>query len=547
MKAGSPISCQNDQRNPLVPSGDGVNGKATAKRQPRARQSGEVENVDDLRRREPMPSDLALEGDILGALLCNSSSAGLLANVPVESFNGAENRTLAAAIKMAHLRGLPTDVGTVSDILRETIPGPKCERLVSYAYSLSSGILTGAQLPVWLPRLERLAAQRDMILIGDTLTKAGYQRGDPAEWADHTEHFAKRLRGRTGAEQYSIEALDSATFFQSEFVVEYLVDQCLPAGQNCVFGGREKTLKTSIGIELACSLASATPFLGVFNVPKAVPVGFISGESGKVTIQAKARQVCEAKQVDPMSLPIKWCFRLPQLGDPTQLSAVERLIQANGLRALFIDPLYLCLLRNEAASNASNLFAMGAALSPLSEIVESTGCTIVVMHHFRKGSATDRQHEPAELTQLAMSGTAEWARSWILLSRRSAWEPGSPHELWMNVGGSAGHASLLAVDIDEGETGVPGGRYWNVKTEDGLVLRSESRKRGVEDDAIRLKQELEKQSPEQWWTLRAMRKLVSMGAGKIKAAASFLQQKNLLESRPSLRNGNDTHEYRIRR
>ena len=34
------------------------------------------------------------------------------------------------------------------------------------------------------------------------------------------------------------------------------------------------------------------------------------------------------------------------------------------------------------------------------------------------------------------------------------------HKLWLNVGGSAGHSSLWALDVDEGPSGQP--RHWKV-------------------------------------------------------------------------------------
>ena len=52
---------------------------------------------------------------------------------------------------------------------------------------------------------------------------------------------------------------------------------------------------------------------------------------------------------------------------------------------------------------------------------------------------------------VCQSGFAEFARQWILLSRRSEFDSDTGvHELWMKAGGSAGHSRLWAVDINEG-------------------------------------------------------------------------------------------------
>jgi len=143
---------------------------------------------------------------------------------------------------------------------------------------------------------------------------------------------------------------------------------------------------------------------------------------------------------------------------------------------VIIDPLYLALLSAETAGAASNLFAMGAALQPLSKLAQEAGVTLIVLHHFRKGGQPS-EDEPAGLEELTMSGAAEWARQWILLQRRAAYQGDGRHLLWMRCGGSAGHASLWGVTIDEGQLDPDTftGRTWEVTVAPVADARAEAK------------------------------------------------------------------------
>ncbi|MCC6126012.1 MAG: AAA family ATPase [Pirellulales bacterium] len=250
----------------------------------------------------------------------------------------------------------------------------------------------------------------------------------------------------------------------------YLVDGILTAGEPGTVGGPAKCLKTLTMVDLVLSVASGRPFLDRFEVLRQGPVGFLSGESGRAVLRRAALRIAKSKGIDLRELPVSWGFSLPQLTVKEHVEALGEWITKEKLALVGLDPTYLCLLNSANAGQAGNLFAMGAALAPLSEIVQLTGTTVVLLHHYRK-NRPDNGGEPADLQDLAMSGMMEWSRFWLLLDRAEVYANDGQHKLWMRAGGSAGHAGLFGLTI--GERAGPNGDGWQVEVESvGDVRRS---------------------------------------------------------------------------
>ena len=319
---------------------------------------------------------------------------------------------------------------------------------------------------VELPGVPEKGDLSDWLDQGHTKAELGEQVKAAPEWkpamADNQPPpFARLL---TGAE---LLALD----LKPRFIVRGVMVE----GQPMIVGGRSKTLKTSVACDLAVSLGSGTPFLGRFDTHR-VGVGVWSGESGAATIRETAKRIAESKGgISLADVDCLWCFDLPRLSQLDHLDRLGEVIRGEGLRVAILDPLYLALLSPETASGASNVFLMGALLQGLTKLGQDTGCTVVLLHHFRKGGQPDEEN-PAGLDELSQSGIAEWARQWLLLQRRTAYQADGVHNLWMRCGGSAGHSSLWGVTIDEGiiDPETFAGRKWEATTSPAADARAQA-------------------------------------------------------------------------
>jgi len=231
-------------------------------------------------------------------------------------------------------------------------------------------------------------------------------------------------------------------------------------------------MKTSLLIDLGISLAMGGCFLGKLRVNRACRVGIMTGESGLATIQETARRICKAAGYTLADIGgLVFSDQLPRFGSPDHQDAVRRFITDDELEVLAIDPAYLCM----PGADANNYFIQGELLRSMGDVCADAGCMMMLAVHNKKGKADP--FTPPELEDIAWAGFQEYFRQWLLLGRRERYEPGTgEHRLWLNVGGSAGHSALWAVDIAEGTRETPGGRFWSVN-----VMHADEARNAVED------------------------------------------------------------------
>jgi hypothetical protein len=100
---------------------------------------------------------------------------------------------------------------------------------------------------------------------------------------------------------------------------------------------------------------------------------------------------------------------------------------------------------------------------------------LVLLHH--TGRRLEK-YKPPELTDLAYTGLAEFARQWILLNHREPFKPETGSgRLWLSAGGSAGQGGLWAVDTEEGQLNEElSGRRWSVTVTPAGEAQSNDRK-----------------------------------------------------------------------
>jgi hypothetical protein len=283
---------------------------------------------------------------------------------------------------------------------------------------------------------------------------------------------------------FRFQPIESGAFAGGDYTPAWLVKRLLVANQPAIIGGPQKALKTSLAVDLAVSLDTATPFLGAFDVYRRVRVAVLSGESGPHALQQTARRVCAVRGLRLEDLGVLWQFSLPQMGHPEHRLELGAGLKDLEVEVVIIDPLYLCLLGGSDAK-AENLYHMGPLLLAVAQSCLDAGATPFLVHHATKPAG--RSGEPLQLADLAFSGIAEFARQWVLIGRREPFLPGQPNRLWLSGGGSCGQGGLWALDIDEGTLNDDfSGRIWDVS------VKPAGEERNAKKEALRAEKEAEK-------------------------------------------------------
>ncbi len=283
---------------------------------------------------------------------------------------------------------------------------------------------------------------------------------------------ARPVKGRTADDCF----ISSSEFAALDVSHEWMIDRTMVQYEPLILGGPKKSLKTSVVLDLAISLAAGfnTRFLGKFDVEHPYRVGLISGESGKPTLKKKALAVCKAKGLSLTDLKVHWRFRMPSFSVDEEREVIAEYVRENKLDVMIFDPMYLGLFAANTNISAGNVLQMGPLLQKVVDTCLPYDCTPILVHHTKKLDYRTSK-KPLDLDDLSQSGFAEFARQWILLSRRSPYRDGSGlHELWMRAGGSAGHSALWGLDVDEGgsKNGIAG-EHWDVKVRTSSQLKQE--------------------------------------------------------------------------
>ena len=142
--------------------------------------------------------------------------------------------------------------------------------------------------------------------------------------AGHYAEFHKTLDEAASVGQIKNNIIGCDDLLDTNADYNWIVENVLLADQPMIVGGAAKTLKTSISLDMALSIAAGGKFLGRYKAHKR-RVLFISGESGKGALANTIKAIASARKMtrDDFRAFIHFSFRLPRLTNASDIANLK--------------------------------------------------------------------------------------------------------------------------------------------------------------------------------------------------------------------------------
>lgn len=240
-----------------------------------------------------------------------------------------------------------------------------------------------------------------------------------------------------------IDAAEMAVYAAME--PEWLVRDIFTIDEPLLVGARSKGCKTLQLTDLAVAVASGTPWMNAFEVPKQRRVLFISGETNRRRMAKHIEKACVGRGIDAHRLQGFLRIEavefpcLPRLADQ---DAIKADVEKYGIELVIVDPLY----RGLSGIDSSRLSEMGDAIKSF-QAACAPAC-MILSHHVIKSAAREYGSAP-ELEDMTGAGIAESCGQWWLVGRNEKYAWDGLHDLCVQFGGREGQGGSRRIRFNE--------------------------------------------------------------------------------------------------
>jgi hypothetical protein len=232
--------------------------------------------------------------------------------------------------------------------------------------------------------------------------------------------------------------------------VDWLINDMIAANETLIIGAPLKTMKSSILLDLCCSLATGRYFLDEYPAATWRRVALFVGETARHIMRLRLRGYLKYRPRLEGSIrgSLHIAYKTPKFYQRDCVREVERILQ-DRFEVLAIDPYYMSV----DGTNSANLMLMGEQLSAIADMCRDYHATLIFAHHTKKSTAKATD-DSIDLSDLCGAGVAEFARQWMILSRNGEYDFTGVHHLFVTMGGAYRH-TRFGLDIEEGDINCP--------------------------------------------------------------------------------------------
>jgi hypothetical protein len=327
----------------------------------------------------------------------------------------------------------------------------------------------------------------------------------------------------------------------------WIVEGVLAVDELGVIAGREKTLKTSIAIDLAVAVTTGKRFLGHFEVERTGPVLFVSAETSRTLFNQTLYRVLTARGLTACPPTLRRIFRALPLGHPDSYLVMKELLTRHEPLLVIIDTWTACRDKGGQPVNSADLAATNPICQRLLAACRDRGCTPIVLDHLSKSTRCGPGKRPLQLSDIPYTGLAHASGQWLILRRRAEYANDGRHELIVNVGGRAGHASYWTVHVDEGLVNGRQVTKWDVrvkslqgKTENAAPAKSRRTKLSTPQRSVLKAVRAAEADPDGWRLRSAVQEQTTYKGGRLTSVLGELEAAGVVEVDRTARS------YRIR-
>jgi len=150
-------------------------------------------------------------------------------------------------------------------------------------------------------------------------------------------------------------------------------------------GAADKAGKTWAACDLAVSVATGTPWMGVHECTAPGPVLIFYAEGGMSRFLRKLQAIAEDRDVDFEGIRklVRVAFRAPRLKDENVLKSIRFELLTFPAKLIIVDADYLA----KAGANASQLNEMGAMYGAVQELAEKAKAALVMVEQWNQGGS----------------------------------------------------------------------------------------------------------------------------------------------------------------